>query len=148
MVAKKRESIQFDEANLEELRKALSQDPEKAKEVTEEVVRHSFRVPCEKTDAGSAEIGGKTYPVVNIGIRGLGIRLPDDALFPPGKKLPEIVFRFRDQRMLLQGRVVHVSLEEENVYLCGISLTELTAAQEKLMLELVQQQRLAMFGRH
>ncbi len=32
MVAKKRESIQFDDANLEELQKALSLDPEKAKE--------------------------------------------------------------------------------------------------------------------
>ncbi len=67
--------------------------------------------------------------------------------FPLGKNLPEIVFSFRDQRMLLQGRVVHVSPEEGNVYLCGISLTELTAAQEKLLLELVQQQRLAIFGR-
>lgn len=147
MAGKKKETIQFEDADLEELQKALSQDPGKTKAVKEEVVRHSFRVTCEKEDAASVTIAGKTYQVVNIGNRGLGIRMPDASTFYRGEELPEIVFSFREQKMVLKGCAVHISMEDEKAYLCGITFTEMSEEQQKMLLELVQQQRLAIFGR-
>ena len=93
------------------------------------------------------EIGGRKYPVVNIGSRGLGIQLPNDSAFTPGEELPEIIFNFRDRQTTLKGRVVHVSMEDEQVYLCGISLVTMSEKQEKLLLGIVQQRRQSMFGR-
>lgn len=146
-MAKKKESIQFVDADLEELQKALSQDAGPVKAGKEGVVRHTFRVPCGTEDAAFVEIAGKTYPVVNIGDRGLGIRVPDNSIFSSGEELPKIVFSFREQTMVLKGCIVHVSVVDEQTYLCGISLKEMSEEQEKKLLALVQQQSLALFGR-
>lgn len=146
-MAKKKETIQFESADLQELQKALSLDAGKLKATTEEVVRHSFRVSCGKEDAAEVVIKGKTYPVVNIGNRGLGIRIPDASVFFRGEELSDIEFRFREQKMMLKGLVVHVHVADDEAYLCGISFTEMSAEQEKMLLELLQQQRLTVFGR-
>ncbi len=147
MAAKKKESIQFEDADAGELQKDLSGKPGKIKAAKEDVVRRSFRVPCEKEDAAFVEIAGKKYPVVNMSNKGLGILLPDEAIFSRGEKLPEIAFSFRSQKMILQGCVVHVSVEDEKTFLCGISLRKMSEEQEKMLLAFVQRQRLAMFGR-
>jgi len=147
MAAKKKESILFENSDLEELQIELSRDRMKIKAAREEVVRRSFRATCEKADDAFVEIEGEKYPVVNIGNKGLGIQLPNDSVFSRGEELPEIIFSFRGLKTTLKGSVVHVSMEDEKVYLCGISLGKMSEEHEKLLLEIVQQQRLAMFGR-
>ena len=147
MAAKKEESIQFEDSDLAELQKVLSQQSSEIETAREEVVRHSFRVPFAKEDAVFVEIAGKSYPVANISDRGLGIRLPEESEFSCGEELQEIVFNFGGRPTVLKGRIVHVSMEEENAFLCGISLMEMSEEQEKMLSELVQQQRLAMFSR-
>lgn len=147
MAAKKKESILFENSDLEELQIELSRDLTKIKAVREEVVRRSFRAICEKADDAFVEIEGKEYPVVNIGNKGLGIQLPNDSIFSRGDELPEIIFSYRGRKTTLKGCVVHVSMEAEKIFLCGISLVKMSEKQEKLLLQIVQQQRLAMFGR-
>ncbi|MEJ2689712.1 MAG: PilZ domain-containing protein [Deltaproteobacteria bacterium] len=147
MAAKKEDTIQFEDLDLAELKDSLSQNASNMQASREEVVRHSFRVPFAKEDAAYAEIAGKSYHVANISNRGLSIRLPGNSGFVQGEELPKIIFSVEGRKTVLKGNVVHISIEDENQYLCGISLTEMSEEQERYFMELVQQQRLAMFSK-
>ena len=146
MAGKKKESLEFVESDLEKLQKKLAASPGSKALSQEEIVRQSYRIPCADTDNAEVIIKGKSYAVVNVGSSGLGIVLSDEHVFQEGEELASIEFRMLGQKMLLKGRVVHISTEEDNSYLCGIFLAEMGEEQSKRIRELIQLRRQALFS--
>jgi len=145
MAGKKKESLEFEESDLDKLRNRLAASPALKGEKEEEIKRHSFRVPCLETDNAEVIIKGKSYPVINVGSRGLGLILPDEHSLQEGEELNTMKFRMLGQEFTLQGRVVHISMEEDNTYLCGVALTGMGEEQSAKIRALIQSRRQALF---
>ena len=144
MSGEKEESLEFEESGLAKLQKQLAASlPRDMK--NEEIVRHSFRAPCIEEDEAEVVIKGKRYPVANVGSQGLGLLLPQTHDLQMGEVLSSITFRIRGKELKLQGRVVHISIEEDHLYLCGIALMEMTEEQSKMIRELIHSCRQALF---
>lgn len=88
----------------------------------EELVRKSFRLSLVGPDAIKAEIDGVLYDVVDIGGRGLGIRVPRSDTFSLGEKLSPIRITLERVPFSIEGVVVHISADSTDFFLCGILL--------------------------
>ncbi|MEW6426882.1 MAG: PilZ domain-containing protein [Thermodesulfobacteriota bacterium] len=135
------ESIVFDDGELDELQRRLASDPSLAPKALEEVQRRSYRVPLAGSEA-RVDIGGALFEVVNIGSRGIGIAVPREDSFAGGQQL-ELTLELEGKRLVLRGRVVHLTRETEDCFLCGIRL-DLSREEEKELRQIVQQGRSAL----
>lgn len=75
----------------------------------EKITRDIFRIPVLESHDVKARIDDKTYPVVNLGNRGLGILLTEAKNFAVNNGQHQITLQLLDKTFELTGRVVHVS---------------------------------------
>ena len=85
-------------------------------------VRKSFRLPMGGPNALNVEIEGNLYSVVDIGTRGIGIRVPRSDTFILGSTISSINISLEDTPFNIEGVVVHVSADNSDFFLCGILL--------------------------
>jgi len=102
-----------------------------------QIKRNYFRIDVRGNDAVSIRINSIPYEIIDIGDRGIGIRLTSEDIFiSVGDELP-IDLKIENQDFKLQGKVVHISPSEPEELLCGIqymSVDEKTQA--KMMKQL------------
>lgn len=110
----------------------------------EEVVRKSFRLPMAGPDAIKVIIDGEMYDLVDVGARGLGIRVPRSDTFALGEKLTSIRLTIEKKTFNVDGIVVHISADSSDFFLCGI-LLELNPIVEKKFEEHVNRYRANIF---
>jgi len=145
MAGKKKEQLVFGESEIAEGQKIAAKAPSGKMASKDEIIRHSFRVPCIPEDEAEVGIDGKNFSVVNLGCRGLGIRLPHVHDLAAGDIIKNFEFRIGGQKVSLKGRVIHISMEDEDSFLCGISLIELSEDQENFLYSLIQRRRQQLF---
>lgn len=114
------------------------------KEAVQKIIRHSFRVPWGEEDDGYVMLQGKRYALVNIGSQGIGITCQEDE-FRKGQPLTGISLYLGETTMTLNGEVMHLSVEAEGEFLCGIRLHNLSRLDEKTIREALEKKCKEMF---
>lgn len=139
---KNEEGIEFE---VEEAKNASSGADDK---VSNESMRHIFRVPVSESHGVKARLGGRRYDVINLEKRGIAIRLPKGAKpFGTGDILPSIELTFRDRVLNLRGKVVHVSYDEKKSPVCGLNFIDLDEESELRIVEFYRHLRKEMFSK-
>ena len=110
----------------------------------EELVRKSFRLSLTGPDAIKIDIDGGLFDVVDIGVKGIGIRVPRSDTFALGEKLSSIKLTLEKVPFDIEGVVVHISGDSSDLFLCGI-LLELNPLAEKKFAEYVSRYRKKIF---
>ena len=139
------DGLEFEVENSEKATKTASSDaPEKIKEL-EQIIRDGFRVPVGASHKITLTIGRKTYPVFNLGARGVGIYLNALDEFLDHQQLKGMVIDFPGKSFQVDGKVMHVSKDEAHV-LCGIELTCLDSECKQELLDHLKQFKNALFS--
>jgi len=101
-----------------------------------EIKRNYFRIDVRGNDAVSISINTIPYDIIDIGDRGIGIRLTSEDIFiSVGDELP-LELKIENQVFKLQGKVVHISPSEPEELLCGI---QFMTVDEKIKAKMMKQ---------
>lgn len=91
----------------------------------QEIMRKYFRINVKGNDAISIKINNISYDVIDVGDRGIGIRLtPEDIFVAVDDELP-VELKIKNLVHNLQGKVVHISPSGPEEFLCGIEFTNI-----------------------
>ncbi len=102
--------------------------------------RDSFRMPLADEHEVRAVVDGESFPLLDIGSRGIGIQLSDPDRFVRGEFLAHVVIIIGDDKLIMKGKVIHVTREKE-LTVCGIALKGLDDATEARLQSFLQQHR-------
>lgn len=117
---------------------------EQPKNTETKIIRHVFRLPIEEGDKVSLAINDRTYEVINLGTKGIGILIDEDDAFAAGQSLDKVVLHLDAERLQLTGRVVHVSPREFQL-ICGIEFVQMTRDEENKMMNFLSRHRESLF---
>ncbi len=112
----------------------------------DDIIRKSYRLPLEGSDVVKAEINQNKYPIVDLGNKGIGIRLFEPDEFSVGDNLDSITLTLDKKKFSLQGVVVHISPDISDHYLCGVEFTNLDEEGEKNYRKFIQKHRSDLFS--
>lgn len=111
----------------------------------EQITRDIFRIPVHESHDVSALIEKQSFPVINLGSKGLGILLSEEDAFPASDRILSILLRLNGKQFELQGKIVHVSPHDSGNYLCGVELIGMTSQCEKTIADYIKKHRSSMF---
>lgn len=110
----------------------------------EQIIRHDFRVPVSDADDISIKVDGREYEMINLSNKGIGIRFNPLTLFKVGDVVRDIELMIAGQRLLFEGKVVHVSRLGQD-YLGGIDLLDMDEKSAGILLACVNGIRTRLF---
>ncbi len=110
------------------------------------VMRHSYRGPVSEADTAEVEIDQQVFQLIDIGSRGIGIRLPRADFFAVGST-HTLLLRLGTESLTLKGKVTHISLDDANRAHCGIGLTDLSPEDEQKLQQFLLQKRASLFAK-
>ena len=109
-------------------------------------LRHFFRLPVDESAKMKVSIDGREYQVVNLASSGVGIRLLQRDVFTVDDFISQVELEIEGKCLSSQGRVVHVSLDDDESWLCGVELVELDKEGQKVLRDYVDLCREALFA--
>ena len=110
-----------------------------------EIMRKYFRISVRGNDAVSIKINSVPYEIIDFGDRGIGVRLsPEDIFVSVGDELP-IELKIENKVHNLQGKVVHISPEGPEEFLCGIEFINVDKKTKAQFLDYLQSWREKIF---
>jgi len=107
--------------------------------------RSSFRMPFAEDHEIRAVVDGETFPILDMGSRGIGILLADRDRFVRGESLSHLVIIIGTEKLAMKGRVVHVTCEDDLV-VCGIALKGMDEGVESCLQAFLLQHRNVYFA--
>ena len=111
----------------------------------QEIMRKYFRINVAGNDAISIKINNVPYDVIDVGNRGIGIRLsPEDIFVAVEDELP-IELKIDNLVHNLQGKVVHISPSGPEEFLCGIEFINIDKKSKEKLLKYLQSCREKIF---
>ncbi|MDH5299499.1 MAG: PilZ domain-containing protein [Desulfobulbaceae bacterium] len=113
----------------------------------EQITRDIFRIPVLESHDVTVQIDSRSFTVVNLGSKGLGIILTGENLFAADNKLHAITLVLGGKQFNLEGRVVHVSPHDSGNYLCGIELVDMDVDSSKAIDDYIRQNRSTLFAK-
>jgi len=111
----------------------------------EQITRDIFRIPVHESHDVRALIEEQSFPVINLGSRGVGILLSEEDALPVSDQLFNIILHLAGKRFELQGKIVHVSPHDSGNYLCGVELVDMTKACGQTIAAYIKKHRSSMF---
>jgi hypothetical protein len=111
----------------------------------QEVIRQYFRIAVRETDSITIKVDGQEYDVVDVGDRGIGIRLSPEDIFLAVEDELGIELNINGIVHNLQGKVVHVSPDGPEEFLCGIEFMKLDDKSKQQLLDYLQNSRTEIF---
>ena len=111
----------------------------------QEVIRQYFRITVKETDSITIKVDGQKYDVVDVGERGIGIRLSPEDIFLAVEDVLEIELNLDGTVNNLQGKVVHISPDGPEDFLCGIEFIKIDQKSNKHLLDYLQNSRTKIF---
>jgi len=111
----------------------------------QEVIRKYFRITVKETDSITIKVDGQKYDVVDVGERGIGIRLSPEDIFLAVEDVLEIELNLDGTVNNLQGKVVHISPDGPEDFLCGIEFIKIDQKSKKHLLDYLQNSRTKIF---
>lgn len=109
------------------------------------IIRHVFRLPIEEGDRVSLDINDRTFEVINLGTKGVGVLLDEEDCYSAGQPLEKVVLHLDTEHLHLKGRVVHISPREFQL-ICGIEFVQMTGDEESALLNFLSRHRESLFG--
>jgi c-di-GMP-binding flagellar brake protein YcgR len=111
----------------------------------EEIMRKYFRVSVEGNGDITIKINEAKYDVIDVGDNGIGIKLtPEDIFVAVEDELP-IELKIEGMIHNLQGKVVHISPEGPEEFLCGIEFINIDKKAKKKLMDYLQSYREKIF---
>lgn len=114
-------------------------------EALRQIMRHEFRAPVGPSHLATLTIGGTTFTVFNLSVKGVGIYLNQPNQFEEQAKFQEMTFTINGQGFAVDGTVVHLSFDGAH-FLCGIELTRIPAECQDVILDFLQKSRSVLFS--
>ena len=111
----------------------------------QEVIRQYFRITVKETDSITIKVDGQKYDVVDVGEGGIGIRLSAEDIFLAVEDVLEIELNTDGTVHNLQGKVVHISPDGPEDFLCGIEFINIDKKSSKKLLDFLQNSRTEIF---
>ena len=108
-------------------------------------IRQFFRIAVKETDSIAIKADGQEYDVVDIGDRGVGIRLSPEDIFLAVEDELEIELNIEGIAHDVQGKVVHISPNGPEEFLCGILFTKIDKKGSKHLMDFLQNSRTGIF---
>ena len=87
-------------------------------------VRRAFRLPNVAANV-VVEVNGRAHEVVDICRDGVGLRIAKDAPFPVAGEKVRLTVALDGATQDVAGRIIHVSPDFSDQYLCGIQFVDL-----------------------
>ncbi|OIP49085.1 MAG: hypothetical protein AUK28_04010 [Desulfobacterales bacterium CG2_30_60_27] len=109
-------------------------------------VRRAFRLPSVATANVVVEVNGKAYEVVDICRDGVGLRIAKDAPFPVAGEKVRLTVSLAGTAYDASGRIIHVSPDFSDQYLCGIQFVDLKAKFLETLTTFLEARRLDWFA--
>ena len=104
----------------------------------QEVMRKYFRISVKGNGDISMKINDAKYEVIDVGDRGIGIKLtPEDIFVAVEDELP-IELKIKGVIHNLQGKVVHISPAGPEEFLCGIEFIKLDKKTKDELMQFLQ----------
>jgi hypothetical protein len=111
----------------------------------QEIIRKYFRIDVKDNDDISITINKVPYDVIDVGDRGIGIRLtPEDIFVKVEDELP-IELKIKNVVHNLQGKVVHISPSGPEEFLCGIEFVNIDKESKNKLMTYLQTLREKIF---
>lgn len=102
------------------------------------IVRKAFRVPVDDSSEVWAVIDHERYPVLDIAFDGIKIALRDEEQLVQQQVIKDCELNIFDVSFKgINGRVVHISLTENNEWQCGIHWIDITEDTARQIFEIV-----------
>ncbi|MEA3547383.1 MAG: PilZ domain-containing protein [Thermodesulfobacteriota bacterium] len=109
-------------------------------------LRNFFRLPVDTSAKIKVRIDGREYRVVNLANSGVGIRLLQRDVFQSDDHLNQVELEIEGKCLSSRGRVVHVSLDDDGSWLCGVELVELDKEGQAVLRDYVDHCREVLFA--
>lgn len=110
------------------------------------LIRNYFRVAIDDPSIISLLANGHSYSIVDVGDRGVGIRLTAEDIFLSVHDELDIELKINGIIHAVQGKIVHISPDDTGGFLCGIELIKLDETTRKNIIELLQSFRKVLFN--
>ncbi|MDX1775646.1 MAG: PilZ domain-containing protein [Desulfobulbales bacterium] len=111
----------------------------------QDIMRKYFRISVQEDDAISMKINNVAYDMIDVGDRGIGIRLtPEDIFLAVEDELP-IELKIEGLVHNLQGKVVHISPSGPEEFLCGIEFINIDKKSKESLMAFLQSYREKIF---
>jgi len=101
----------------------------------QEIMRKYFRISVKGDDTISVKINNVSYDPIDVGDRGIGIRLTSEDIFLAVEDELPIELKISGVVHNLQGKVVHISPAGPEEFLCGIEFMNIDKKAQKKLLE-------------
>lgn len=125
--------------------------PERSKKFQSEsieilnVTRDSYRAPIDPANPVHVKIGNRSFDVINVSKRGIGFLVPGSDIFMPDEKLKSIMLICKENKITMEGRVIHISPYEFGKFICGIEFINLDAKALLRLKEYLERSRIHLF---
>lgn len=111
-----------------------------------QIVRQHFRIAVRSSEKLTARIFDKKYELVDVGSRGVGIRLGSEDLFLTLENELDIELDLHGRLLKLKGKIVHISPDDSEQSPCGIEFLDLDRESEETLLNFLKSGRTEMFS--
>ena len=111
----------------------------------QEVIRQYFRINVKDTDSITIKVDGQKYDVVDVGDSGIGIRLSPEDIFLAVEDELGIELNIDGIVHNLQGKVVHISPNGPEEFLCGIEFIKIDQKSKEQLMGYLQNSRTEIF---
>ena len=111
----------------------------------QEVIRQYFRIAVKETDSITIKVDGQEYGVVDVGDRGIGIRLSPEDIFLAVEDELGIGLDIGGIVHNLQGKVVHISPNGPEEFLCGIEFIKIDKKSKEQLMDYLKNSRADIF---
>ncbi len=116
------------------------------KEMAEDVIRKSFRLPQSESENVVIKVNDSVYEIVDLSPCGVGVRLSKDGDFPSTGEKVALEIIMLGKKYSLAGKIVHMSPDYSNQYLCGIKFVKPKKAFSKELESYLKNDRLHLFA--
>lgn len=103
--------------------------------------RKSFRVPVNDPFTLTVKIGDESFGAFDVVEGGVGVFQSRRNLFSIGEEVDNITLFFKGEPLEMQGRVVHISRDEDNTFRYGVQFTKLDPETEDKLVSFVSRTR-------
>ena len=110
-----------------------------------EIIRKVFRLPIFDDDDVSISIDGNSFEIINIGTGGIGILIDKEVTFSTDQQLDNIELNLEGRKLVLQGRVVHISPREFQL-ICGIEFVNMNEEHDEKIVTFLRKNKEHLFG--
>jgi c-di-GMP-binding flagellar brake protein YcgR len=111
----------------------------------QEVIRQYFRINVKDTDSITIKVDGHKYDVVDVGDSGIGIRLSPEDIFLAVEDELGIELNIDGIVHNLQGKVVHISPNGPEEFLCGIEFIKIDKKSQEQLMDYLRNSRTEIF---